>query len=78
MKQNAKYVTGRKGHRYETQKQQREARGQFHPRGLARSVVHNIMTREDMGGVNKVKPGSFQSPFARNWRNVADRIASDG
>ena len=61
--------------RMDTRKRQREARGQFHPRSLARSVVHNMMARDEMTGVNKVIPGTVQSPFAKNWRNVAERIS---
>lgn len=61
--------------RAETRKQQREARGQFHPRGLARAVVHRMMEREEIGGINKIHPGATRSPFSRNWRNVAERIA---
>ena len=63
--------------RAETRRQQREARGQFHPRGLARAVVHNMMAREELGGVNKVVPGGTQSPFSKNWRSIAERIAAD-
>ena len=48
----------------------------FHPRGLARAVVHNMMARDDLGSVNKVKPGATQSAFAKNWRNIADRISN--
>ena len=77
MKENAGMKTGRAGRRLETQKHQREARGQFHPRGLARSVVHNMMAHDDMFGVNKVKPGSDRSAFSKNWRNIAERIATD-
>ena len=64
--------------RAETRKHQREAVGQFHPRGLARAVVHSMMAHEDMSRVNKVPQGGTQSAFAKNWRNVAGRIASDG
>ena len=77
MKENVGLKTGRAGRRLETQKHQREARGKFHPRGLARAVVHNMMKNDDMSGVNKVTPGTTQSPFAKNWRNIAERIASD-
>lgn len=63
--------------RAETRKNQREARGQFHPRSLARAVVHNMMANDDMYGVNKVKPGATQSAFSKNWRNIAERIATD-
>ena len=61
--------------RAETQKHQREATSHFHPRGLARAIVHNCMAKADMSGVNKVKPGTTQSPFAVSWRRDAERIA---
>ena len=61
--------------RAETRKAQREAKGCFHPRGLARAVVHRMMAREEMGSVNKVAPGGTQSAFAKNWRRIAERIA---
>ena len=64
--------------RAETRRQQREARGQFHPRELARTVVHSMMNREELGGVNRKKPGVEQSPFAKNWRNIAERISAGG
>lgn len=63
--------------RAETRKYQREERGQFHPRSLARAVVHNMMAHDDMSGVNKVVPGTTQSPFAKNWRNIAERISAN-
>ena len=59
-----------------TRKQQREAQGQFHPRGLARAVVHHMMEREEFGGINKVRPGAEKSAFAKNWRNIAGRISA--
>lgn len=65
--------------RAETRRQQREARqtGTLHPRSLARSVCHNRMAREEMFGVNKVKPGATQSAFARTWRQDAVMWAAD-
>ena len=77
MKENAGLKTGRAGRRLETQKHQREARGKFHPRGLARAVVHSMMARDDIGGVNKPKLEGGQSPFSKNWRNIAERISAD-
>ena len=74
MKENAGLNTGRAARRLETRKAQREARVKFHPRGLARSVVHNLIAREGRGGMNKVKPGTAQSPFAANWRKIAGDV----
>ena len=67
----------RQKRRVETRRQQREARGCFHPRGLARAVVHRMMELDDMYGVNKVRPGTVQSAFSKNWRNIAERISAD-
>ena len=60
--------------RMETRKHQREAKQHFHPRGLARAVVHNRMAQEEMFGVNKVHPGTDQSAFAKNWRNFGEKL----
>ena len=49
----------------------------FHPRSLARKVIHNKLMLEGASGVNKVAPGTTQSPFARQWRSEADLIAND-
>jgi hypothetical protein len=57
-------------HRYETQKHQREARGQFHPRSLARAVAHSRMKFADFEHVNKVHPGTTESTFSKKWREV--------
>lgn len=54
---------------------QNNVKQHFHPRGLARSVVHSMMAREDMYGVNKVAPGGTQSAFGKSWRAEADRFA---
>lgn len=62
--------------RIETRKQQVEAEQHFHPRRLARGIVHKMAERAEATGVNKVAPGVTQSPFARNWRNEADRFAA--
>ena len=55
--------------------QNKEATSHFHPRGLARSIVHAAWASAGASGMNKVKPGTTQSPFARNWRSEADEIA---
>ena len=62
--------------RMATRKQQSEAAQHFHPRKLARGIVHKMAERAEATGVNKVQPGAMQSPFARNWRNEADRFAA--
>ena len=64
--------------RKQTQRQQREAKGHFHPRELARAVVHNRIARQDIFGANKVRPGQTQSNFAKNWRTEADMFATGG
>lgn len=62
--------------RFETQKCQREAETAFHPRGLAREIVHNTLEREGATGLNKVDHarGITQSPFATRWRDTADYL----
>lgn len=67
-------ITGRDGQRLTTQKQQREAKGKgFHPRGLARAVVHSQLKTSGATGVNK--PGmSVNSNFAKHWRDEAAAI----
>ena len=67
----------RQKRRAETRKHQLEARNHFHPRGLARSVAHNVMEHDMTGGVNKVKPGTTQSPFSANWRRIAELVSAD-
>lgn len=47
----------------------------FHPRSLARAVAHHRLEKAEASGVNKVKPGATQSPFARTWRNIAEQVA---
>ena len=49
----------------------------FHPRSLARSIVHARMANSDMFGVNKVHPGQTKSTFSKTWRIDADRFAAD-
>ena len=75
MYEKSRMKTGREGRRLATQKQQREARGQFHPRSLARSVAHSRMKYADFERVNKVIPGASQSTFAQKWRGVAETMA---
>ena len=77
MKNDVKIKYGRKGRRLETQKQQREAREKFHPRGLARSVAHSRMAFAEFEQVNKVHPGTAQSTFSQKWREVADQMAAE-
>ena len=62
--------------RKETRKHQSEAVQHFHPRKLARGIVHKMAERSDVFGVNQKHPGTTQSPFARNWRNEAERFAA--
>ena len=56
--------------------QNRDVKEHYHPRGLARAVVHNTLKREGATGVNKIVPGSTQSPFATRWRDTADYLFS--
>ena len=60
--------------RHETQKHQREAGTAFHPRGLARKIVHTTLERGGATGLNKVVQGSTQSPFATRWRDHAEDL----
>lgn len=60
--------------RYETRKGQRDAEKHFSPRRLARGIIHSRLKAADVYGVNQVKPGTIQSPFARNWREEADSV----
>lgn len=55
--------------------QNTEVKTHFHPRSLARAIVHNQAALMGATGVNKVQPGTTQSPFARNWRGEADEFA---
>ena len=58
--------------RMTTRKQQVEATTHFHPRKLARGIVHSRLKSADVYGANQVQPGATQSAFARNWRHEAD------
>lgn len=63
--------------RRETQRHQKETIGMmFHPRWLARSIVHSMWARAGATGMNKVKPGTTQSPFAVHWRDEIDTFTS--
>ena len=75
MKDDSKIKYGREGRRLETQKHQREANGQFHPRSLARSVARKQMELNGMEQLNKVHPGTNKSTFAMKWRNVSANMA---
>ena len=55
--------------------QNHEVTTHYHPRSLARAICHNHMAIMGATGVNKVKPGTTQSPFARLWRGEADAFA---
>lgn len=56
-------------------RQNTKAESHFHPRHLARVIVHSEMARQEMYGVNKIAPGAEQSAFARNWRMDAGDLA---
>lgn len=56
--------------------QNTEVTTHYHPRRLARAIVHSRIASADVYGANKVKPGATQSPFARNWRTEADIFAA--
>lgn len=77
MKDKPAIKYGREGRRLETQKNQREARSHFHPRSLARGIVHARVVKKEIFGVNKVHPGQTQSTFAKLWREEAEQFASE-
>jgi hypothetical protein len=56
-------------------RQNTEVTTHFHPRALARSIVHSRLQAAEVYGANKVKPGTTQSAFARNWRTEAETFA---
>ena len=58
-------------------RQNKEATQHFHPRWLARSIVHDRLKRAGATGVNKVAPGATQSQFAQHWRDNAELIAAE-
>lgn len=47
----------------------------YHPRWLARAIVHQEMKNDGAARVNKREPGVQQSAFARLWREAADSFA---
>ena len=55
--------------------QNKEATQHFHPRWLARAIVHDRLYRAGASGVNKVVPGATQSRFAQHWRDEAELVA---
>lgn len=46
----------------------------FHPRRLARGIIHSRLARAKASGVNKVAPGTTQSKFAQHWRDEAEMV----
>ena len=46
----------------------------FHPRRLARGIIHSRLERAGATGVNKVVPGTKQSKFAQYWRDEAEMV----
>lgn len=62
--------------RMKTRKQQAEAVQHFHPRRLARGIVHTALQNMGATGVNKVVAGATQSPFAQNWRGEAEAFTA--
>lgn len=57
-------------------RQNKEVKQHFHPRWLARAIVHDRLNRAGATGVNKVAPGAIQSQFAQHWRDNAEMIAA--
>ena len=47
----------------------------YHPRWLARKIVHSQMEAAGATGVNSVAPGVTQSMFAQRWRDEAESFA---
>lgn len=58
-------------------RQNNDVKQHFHPRKLARAIVHDRLNMEGATGVNKVTPGTTQSSFAKNWRDYAEMIFSE-
>lgn len=46
----------------------------FHPRRLARGIIHSRLESAGATGVNKVAPGAKQSKFAKYWRDEAEMV----
>ena len=57
--------------------QNTEVKQHYHPRSLARGIVHAAWASAGATGMNKVKPGATQSPFATHWRNEIDMVARE-
>lgn len=57
--------------------QNHDVKQHFHPRGLARGIVHRQMAQEDMFGVNKVRQNTTHSQFSAIWRIWAEKFADD-
>ena len=56
--------------------QNREVTEHYHPRWLARKIVHTTLEHGGATGLNKVdrSQGITQSPFATRWRDTADNL----
>ena len=57
-------------------RQNTEVTTHFHPRRLARAIVHSRIASADVYGANQKHPGTTQSAFARNWRVEAETFAA--
>jgi len=57
-------------------RQNHDVQQHFHPRSLARNIVHKRMEMNDMHGVNS-HPGGLQSVFSKQWRRFAEQFAAD-
>lgn len=57
-------------------RQNRDVTKHYHPRWLARAVVHNRLEKMGASGVNQKAPGTTQSMFAQHWRDEADVISA--
>ena len=54
--------------------QNRDVTEHYHPRWLARKIVHSMMERDGATGLNKTVKGGTQSPFATRWRDAAEDL----
>lgn len=56
--------------------QNRDVTEHYHPRGLARKIVHRTLEQGGATGLNKRDPhrGITQSSFATRWRDTADEL----
>lgn len=57
--------------------QQNMVKQHYHPRGLARGIVHAAWASAGATGMNKVKPGAVNSPFSLHWRDEIDMVARE-